>query len=180
MRIITGLTFLLSLSVFAQDIADIPSGASFKFDMDNILKKQKECLKNGDDYRIKNQVHFINGKLDCNGPIFQRSCFVELPENKTLKPSEVCHFDSTNYDPHFIELVFSTNNCPILKCRPLMWTGLFTGPDISVKSLQYNTGKFVLFKTEEGINLNGKSTSDKTPQMNKTIKSNSGISVQGQ
>ncbi len=134
--------------------------------MDEILKKQSECLKTGDSYRIKNQVHFINGQLDCNGPIFQRSCFVEFPKNAQYKSNEVCSLDCIEMDSHVIETKFRTNNCPQLRCRPLMFTGLFTGPDIGVKSFKYNVGKYINFSHEEGVNQEQKKVTDKYPQGN--------------
>lgn len=161
------LIFIFSSTVLAQEIADIAPGSHFKFDLSAILKKQKECLKTGDDYRATNKVHFVNGELECNSPLFQRSCEVELSVDKTYSSTEVCSLQSTKSDPHAIELNFQTMNCPLLKCRPLMWTGLFTGPDIGVKSLKYNLGKYIIFSIEEGINQDQKSSLDKRDNMNK-------------
>lgn len=150
---------LIPIGLFAQGIVDIPAGTKFNFDIKTILEKQKECNQMGDDYRIKNQVHFMNGNMECNGPIFQRSCFVELEEDK--KYDKACTFECASIKRHYISLEFAENSCPTLKCRPLMWTGLFTGPDIGAKSLKYNLGKIINFQLETGINKDIRKETDK-------------------
>ena len=79
-------------------------------------------------------------------------------------PSAVsCRLIDIENDPHFIQLRFDNDKCPALGCRPLMFTGMFTGADLGVKSFKYNIGKYVDFNIEKGINLDPRSPLDKAP-----------------
>jgi len=146
-----------------ENIMDIPCGSKFRINMKDVISKRNKCLSGEKRYRLKDDINLVNGSLECNAPIFERSCHITIDTKFKYPPSVDCTLVNKEIDPHYVELQFDEVNCPKLSCRPFMFTGAFTGADIGIKSLKYNVGKYVDFKIEKGINLDPRSPLDKEP-----------------